>query len=74
VDFLIDGQEIGIDPNGFKDGITGPFDYYHVDDSNKHLQILLDGGAERVQDIKDVGGGKLIATVRGQDGKFIGPI
>ncbi|NJD58969.1 MAG: glyoxalase [Anaerolineales bacterium] len=74
VGYRIDGQEIGLDPNGDKDGHSGPIDYYHVDDIRKHLQILLDGGSERVQEIKDVGGGKLIASVRGPEGNIIGLI
>jgi predicted enzyme related to lactoylglutathione lyase len=74
VGFQINSQEIGLDPNGYKDGHTGPIDYYHVDDIRKHLQMLLDGGAERLQDIKDVGGGKLIASVRGPEGNIIGLI
>jgi hypothetical protein len=36
--------------------------------------MLLDGGAERLQDIKDVGGGKLIASVMGLEGNIIGLI
>jgi predicted enzyme related to lactoylglutathione lyase len=74
VGYRIDGQEIGLDPNGSKDDICGPIDYYHVDDIRKHLQNLLDVGAETMQDIKDVGYGKLVATVRGPEGNIIGLI
>ena len=69
VGFRIGDQEIGLDPNGHKHGVTG---YYHVDDIKESLQLLLDVGAEVQQEIKDVGGGKLIAAVRDPDGNIIG--
>jgi len=46
--------------------------YYHVDDIKKTLQSLLDSGATVQQEIKDVGGGKLIASVKDADGNIIG--
>jgi predicted enzyme related to lactoylglutathione lyase len=46
--------------------------YYQVDDIHKSLQSLLDCGAAQVQAIKDVGGGKLIASVKDADGNIIG--
>ena len=69
VGFRVGDQEIGLDPNGHKQGMTG---YYHVDDIKESLQLLLDAGAEVQQEIKDVGGGKLIAAVRDPDGNIIG--
>ena len=32
VGFKIGDQDIGLDPNGHKQGMTGPVGYYHVDD------------------------------------------
>jgi len=52
--FRVGDQEIGLDPNGHKQGMTG---YYHVDDIKKSLQSLLDSGAQVQQEVKDVGGG-----------------
>ena len=69
VGFRVGDQEIGLDPNGHKHGMTG---YYHVDDIKESLQILLDAGAEVQQEVKDVGGGKLIAAVKDADGNIIG--
>ncbi len=66
VGFRVGDQEIGLDPNGHKNGMTG---YYHVDDIKNSLQSLLDAGAQVLQDAKDVGGGKLIASVKDADGK-----
>jgi hypothetical protein len=36
------------------------------------VQALLDAGAEKYEDVNDVGGGKLIATVKDSDGTIIG--
>lgn len=71
VGFRVGDQEIGLDPNGHKQGMTG---YYHVSDIKKSLQLLLDAGAKTQQEIKDVGGGKLIASVKDADGNIIGLI
>jgi len=74
VGYKVGDQEIGLDPNGHHQGMTGPVGYYHVDDIQKSLQILLDAGAQIQQAVKDVGGGKLIATVKDTDNNIIGLI
>ena len=71
VGFRVGDQEIGLDPNGHQAGMTG---YYHVDDIKQSLQSLVDAGAQMQQEIKDVGGGRLIATVKDADGNIIGLI
>lgn len=52
--------------------MTGPLDYWHVDDIKRSLSDLLDAGAETHQQIRDVGGGRLIAAVKDADGNIIG--
>jgi predicted enzyme related to lactoylglutathione lyase len=52
--------------------MTGPLAYLHVDDIAKRLQALVDAGAEVLQQPKDVGGGKLLATVKDADGNVTG--
>ncbi len=69
VGFKVGDQDIGLDPNGHKDGTTA---YYHVDDIKKSLQLLVDSGAKILQEVKDVGGGRLIASVRDVEGNIIG--
>ena len=69
VGFRVGDQEIGLDPNGHKQGMTG---YFHVNDIKKSLQLLKDAGAQIVQEVKDVGGGKLIASVKDKDANIIG--
>jgi predicted enzyme related to lactoylglutathione lyase len=72
VGYQIDGQDIGLDPKGHQKGHTGPVGYVQVEDIKARLQALLDAGATLHQDVTDVGGGKLIATVKDADGNVIG--
>lgn len=74
VGFKVSDQEIGLDPNGHSSGMTGSVGCYHVDDIKKSLQLLLEAGAKIQQEVKDVGGGKLIASVKDKDGNIIGLI
>jgi predicted enzyme related to lactoylglutathione lyase len=69
VGFKVGNQDIGLDPNGHKHGMTA---YYQVDDIQKSLQSLLNAGAQTVDDVHDVGAGKLIASVKDTDGNIIG--
>lgn len=69
VGFKVGNQDIGLDPHGHTEGMTA---YYQVDDIQKSLKSLLDAGAKQVQAVKDVGGGKLIASVKDADGNIIG--
>ena len=69
VGFRVGDQEIGLDPNGHKEGMTP---YWHVDDIKTSLQTLVDAGAQTQQEVKDVGGGRLIASVKDADGNIIG--
>jgi predicted enzyme related to lactoylglutathione lyase len=68
------GQDIGLDPNGHDKGMTGPLAFWAVDDIEATLKQLLGAGAEQLQAPSDVGGGKLVASVRDADGNPIGLI
>ena len=74
VGFRVGDQEIGLDPHGHNKGMTGPIGYYHVNDIKKSLQLLLDAGAQVQQEVQDVGGGKLIASVKDADSNIFGLI
>ena len=74
VGFNAEGQDIGLDPHGHSQGMTGPVGYWHVDDIKRSLKALLDADAEAQQEVKDVGGGKLIASAKDTDGNVIGLI
>src|SRR5579859_5519180 len=69
VGFKVGNQDIGLDPHGHQAGVTA---YYNVSDIKGSVQKLLDAGAETVEEIRDVGGGRLIASVRDANGNLIG--
>ena len=72
VGWRIGDQDIGLNPHGHSEGITGPLSYYEVDDINKSLKSLREAGAQEHQAVRDVGGGKLIAWIKDGDGNLIG--
>ena len=72
VGFRVGGLDVGLDPHGHRQGMTGPVAYWEVDDIEKSLKSLLTAGAEAQQEVKDVGGGKLIVSVKDADGNIIG--
>ena len=71
VGFKVDGQDIGLVPNNPEGGVAAFFD---VDDIKTSLQILVDGGVTVIQEIKNVGGGRLVASVKDADNNIIGLI
>ena len=58
--------------HGHRQGMTGPVAYWEVDDIEKSLTSLLTAGAEALQEVRDVGGGKLIASVKDADRNILG--
>ncbi len=69
VGFRIDDQDIGLVPQNPEGGVSA---FYHLDDIKESLQILIDGGATIIQDIKNVGGQRLVASAKDEDGNIIG--
>jgi len=67
VGYKVNELEIGLDPNG-KEIIA----YIDVQDVKKTMQTLLDAGASIYQDVRDVGGGLLIAKVKDANGNVLG--
>ena len=72
VGFRVGDQEIGLDPDGLRKGMTGPVVYVPVADIQFRLKQLLEAGAKPLQAVQDVGGGKLIASVKDADGNNLG--
>jgi predicted enzyme related to lactoylglutathione lyase len=72
VGFKAGDNEVGLDPNGFNQGLTGPVGYTDVADIEQALDQLVAAGATKRDDPHDVGGGMLIATVTDPDGNVIG--
>ena len=60
IGYKVAGQDIGLDPNGHRAGAVG---YVSVTDIKGRLKSLLDAGAEVSEELRDVGGGRLIASV-----------
>lgn len=71
IGFKVGDQDIGLVPNNPEAGMTA---FYHVDDVKNSLQLLVDAGAKIIQDVKNVGGGRLIASARDTDNNIIGLI
>lgn len=72
VGFRLGEAEVGLDPNGHQQGYTSPLPYFHVNDIRASLKSLVDAGAQVQQEIKDVGGGMLVASAKDADGNLIG--
>lgn len=72
VGFRVGDLDIALLPPGLSQGMAGPIGYWGVDNIAESLKQLLDAGAEAQQEVKDVGGGKLIASVKDADGNNIG--
>jgi predicted enzyme related to lactoylglutathione lyase len=68
VGYKVGNQEVGLDPNSK----VGPIAYTDVKDIKTSLQAMIEVGAEVVQDVKEVGGGLLIAQVKDADGNVVG--
>ena len=72
VGWNLNGQDIGLDPNGHRQGMTAPLPYWLVDDINQAIEQLVAAGATVERQPRNVGGGKVIATVKDADGNVTG--
>ena len=72
VGFDVAGQHIGLLPSGGPQGLTSPVAYWHVPDIEAKLAEVTAAGATVKDPVKDVGGGRLVATVTDPDGNVLG--
>ena len=72
VGFDVDGQHIGLVPDGGPQHMTTPVCYWHVSDIEAKLAELTAAGATVREPVRDVGGGRLVATVTDTDGNVLG--
>jgi predicted enzyme related to lactoylglutathione lyase len=72
VGFEAAGQHIGLVPGGGPQGMTGPVAYWHVPDIEAKLAEVTAAGAKVKDPVRDVGGGRLVATVTDPDGNVLG--
>jgi predicted enzyme related to lactoylglutathione lyase len=66
------GQHIGLVPGGGPQGMTSPVTYWHVPDIEAKLAEVTAAGATVKDPVRDVGGGRLVATVTDPDGNVLG--
>ncbi|MDI5961399.1 VOC family protein [Streptomyces sp. SL13] len=72
VGFELDGQQIGLVPDGQQGGTNGPVCFRDVPDIAAAHQALVAAGAESHEEPHDVGGGLLVGSVKDTDGNVIG--
>ena len=72
VGFEAEGQHIGLVSGGGAEGMTSPVAYWHVSDIEAKLAEVTAAGAAVKQPARDVGGGRLVATVTDLDGNVLG--
>jgi predicted enzyme related to lactoylglutathione lyase len=72
VGYDADGQHIGLVPGGSLQGMTSPVAYWHVPDIEAKLAEVTAAGATVKDPPRDVGGGRLVATVTDPDGNVLG--
>lgn len=74
VGFDAAGQHIGLVPAGGPQGMTAPVAHWHVADIEAKLAEVTAAGATVRDPVRDVGGGRLVATVADPDGNVVGLI
>jgi predicted enzyme related to lactoylglutathione lyase len=72
VGFDAEGQHIGLVPGGGPQGMTSPVAYWHVPDIEAKLTEVTAAGATVKEPVRDVGSGRLVATVTDPDGNVLG--
>ena len=72
VGFEAEGQHIGLVPNGAQQGMPSPVAYWHVPDIEAKLAEVTAAGATLKDPVRDVGGGRLVATIADPDGNVLG--
>jgi predicted enzyme related to lactoylglutathione lyase len=72
VGFDVAGQHIGLVPGGGPDAMTSPVAYWHVSDIEAKLAEVTAAGATVKDAPRDVGNGRLVATVTDPDGNVLG--
>jgi predicted enzyme related to lactoylglutathione lyase len=72
VGYDIAGQHIGLVPGGGPQGMTDQVAYWHVTDIEAKFAEVAAAGATVAEEPRDVGGGRLVATLADADGNLIG--
>ena len=72
VGYEVEGQHIGLVPDGGPQAMTSPVAFWHVSDIEAKLAEVTAAGGSVKDAPKDVGGGRLVATFTDADGNVLG--
>jgi len=72
VGFEAEGQHIGLVPSGGPQSMTSPVAYWHVSDIEAKLAEVTAAGATVNEPVRNVGGGRLVASFADPDGNVLG--
>ena len=72
VGYEASGQHIGLVPGGSAQGMSSPVAYWKVADLEAKLAELTAAGAAVNESPREVGGGRLVASVTDPDGNVLG--
>ena len=72
VGFNLDGQEIGLNPHGEHEHMTGPVVYWKTDDLEAKVAEVEAAGGVVVRPVSAVGGGTSLALVTDPAGNQVG--
>ncbi|GHJ45666.1 glyoxalase [Catellatospora sp. TT07R-123] len=72
VGYEVAGQQIGLVPSGGPQAMTSPVAYWHVSDIEAKLAEVTAAGGTLKDAVRDVGGGRLVATFTDPDGNVLG--
>ncbi|MFZ0043619.1 MAG: VOC family protein [Solirubrobacteraceae bacterium] len=72
VGYDVEGQHIGLVPGGGPQGMTSPVAYWEVPDIEAKLAEVTAAGASVKDPVRDVGGGRLVASFTDPDGNVLG--
>ncbi len=71
VGYDVEGQHIGLVPGGAQ-GMTSPVAYWHVPDIEAKLAEVTAAGATVKDPVRNVGGGRRVASFTDPDGNVLG--
>jgi predicted enzyme related to lactoylglutathione lyase len=72
VGYDAEGQHIGLVPGGGPQHMTSPVAYWHVPDIEAKLAEVTAAGGAVKDPVRDVGGGRLVASFTDPDGNVLG--
>jgi predicted enzyme related to lactoylglutathione lyase len=72
VGYEAEGQQIGLVPGGGPQGMTSPVAFWHVSDIEAKRAEVTAAGATLHEAAHDIGGGRLVATLKDPDGNVLG--